>query len=214
MNRPGSAIHLTESALNRLLELDPEFLDALEPLQNRILAVEFTGIEKKFHVQLGVEGVTLLEDKDLLAIRPDGEVDISFSGNPPAMLRMINAMRRGAGAPVEDVRVTGDLSLLESLKSAFQRLDIDLEELLSRYVGDVAAHEIGRVVGAVRDWSRNTRETLLLDVGEYLVEEARVSPSALELDDFAADVDRLRDDVERFEKRIARLGPVTEEPDD
>jgi ubiquinone biosynthesis protein UbiJ len=37
------------------------------------------------------------------------------------------------------------------------------------------------------------------------VEELRVSPSPLELEDFASDVDRLRDDVERLEKRLARL---------
>lgn len=212
MNRSTSAVHLAESALNRILRLDPEFLDALEPLQDRILAVEFTGIDKNFYVQFGVEGVTLLEDEDFETLRPDGDVDISFAGSPPAMLRMVSAMRRGASAVGEDVRITGDLSLLESLKLAFQRLDIDLEELLSQYVGDVAAHEIGRVAQAFWIWGRRTREILLADAGEYLVEELRVSPPAVELDDFATDVDRLRDDVERLEKRILRLEAVARGP--
>jgi len=64
MNRSTSAVHLVESALNRILRLDPEFLDALEPLQSRILSIEFTGIEKSLYVQLGVEGVILLEEED------------------------------------------------------------------------------------------------------------------------------------------------------
>lgn len=212
MNRSASAVHLAESALNRLLRLDPEFLEALEPLQDRILSIEFSGIEKTVYVQLGVEGVTLLQDRDFEALRPQRNVDISFRGSPPAMLRMINAMRRGASVVGEDVQITGDLSLLECLKRAFQRIDIDLEELLSRYVGDVAAHEAGRVARAVRDWGQRTRETLMADAGEYLVEELRVSPPAIELEDFAADVDRLRDDVERLEKRIARLEAGNREP--
>lgn len=212
MNRATSAVHLAESALNRILRLDPEFLEALEPLQDRILAVEISGIEKTVYVQLGVEGITLLEDADFEVLRPQRNVDISFTGSPAAMLRMISAMRRGASTVGEDVQITGDLSLLESLKGAFQRVDIDLEELLSRYVGDVAAHEAGRVARAVRDWGRRTRETFLADTGEYLVEELRVSPPAIELEDFAADVDRLRDDVERLEKRIARLDARNREP--
>ena len=212
MNRSTSAVHLAESALNRILRLDPEFLEALGPLQDRILAVELTGIEKDFFVQLGVEGVTLLEEHDFRTLRPDDKADIVFTGSPPAMLRVIGAMRRGASAVGEDVRITGDLSLLESLKFAFQRLDIDLEELLSQYVGDIAAHEIGRVAQAFLVWGRRTRETLLADAGEYLVEELRVSPTALELDDFAAEVDRLRDDVERLEKRVMQLEDMVREP--
>ena len=53
-------------------------------------------------------------------------------------------------------------------------------------------------------WSRRTRDTLLADTGEYLVEELRVSPPAVELEDFAAEVDRLRDDAARLEKRVAQ----------
>ena len=212
VSRASSAIHLAESALNHFLRLDSEFLDALEPLQDKILAIEFTGIEKTVYAQLGVEGVTLLEQEDLESLRPNGDADVSFVGSPPAMLRMVSAMRRGTSAIGEDVRITGDLSVLESLNFACQRLDIDIEELLSRYVGDVASHEIGRVAQAFWSWSRRTRDTLLVDTGEYLVEELRVSPPAVELEDFAAEVDRLRDDAERLEKRVARLETTTREP--
>ncbi|HEY5700617.1 MAG TPA: SCP2 sterol-binding domain-containing protein [Gammaproteobacteria bacterium] len=210
MSRSSSAIHLAETALNRVLRLDPEFLEALAPLQDRILAVEFSGITRTFYAQLGVEGVTLLEQADVDALRPGGQADVSFSGSPPAMLRMASAMRRGASTIGEDVRITGDLAVLESLKSAFQRLDVDFEELLSRYVGDVAAHEIGRFAQVFQAWSRRTRETLLADTGEFLVEELRISPPAIELEDFAADVNRLRDDVERLEKRVARIQATRE----
>jgi ubiquinone biosynthesis protein UbiJ len=42
-------------------------------------------------------------------------------------------------------------------------------------------------------------------VVEYLQEEGRDLPTRTEVDEFLADVDRLRDDAERLEARLARL---------
>ncbi len=210
--RGASPIHMAESALNGLLRLDPEFLEALQPLQDRIVAVELAGLERTLFLKLGVEGVSLLNRDEVEAIGEDRLADVTFEGSPPALLGMVAAMRRGDAAFRDDVRISGDLSLLEAMKTAFQRLDIDLEELLSRLVGDIAAHEIGRAAKTFWAWGQKTGEALVTDVGEYLVEELRVSPSPLELEDFASDVDRLRDDVERLEKRLARLHARSPEP--
>ena len=210
--RGASPIHMAETALNGLLRLDPEFLEALEPLQDRTVAVELAGLERTLFLKLGVEGVSLLNRDEVEAIREDRLADVTFEGSPPALLGMVAAMRRGDAAFKDDVRISGDLSLLEAMKTAFRRLDIDLEELLSRFVGDIAAHEIGRGTRAFLAWGQKTSEALTADIGEYLVEELRVSPSSLELEDFASDVDRLRDDVERLEKRLARLRARSPEP--
>jgi ubiquinone biosynthesis protein UbiJ len=212
LTRAASPIHMAESALNGLLRLDPEFLEALEPLQDRIVAVELAGLERTLFLQLGVEGVSILNRDEVEAIREDRLADVTFGGSPPALLGMVAAMRRGDAAFADDVRISGDLSLLEAMKTAFQRLDIDLEELLSRFVGDIAAHQIGRAARAFWAWGQNTSEALVVDVGEYLVEELRVSPAPIDLEDFASDVDRLRDDVERLEKRLARLRARSPEP--
>jgi ubiquinone biosynthesis protein UbiJ len=40
---------------------------------------------------------------------------------------------------------------------------------------------------------------------EYLQEEGRDLPTPTEVEEFLADVDRLRDDAERLEARLARL---------
>lgn len=205
MSPASSVLHMAESALNGLLRLDPEFLDALAPLQDTVVLIQITEVDQTLWLQLGTEGITLLDRGDFEGLRPDGSADVSFSGSVPAMLRMVAAMRRGASPVGDDVRITGDLSVLEHLRDAFQRLDLDFEEFLSRYVGDIAAHEMGRAARAFLSWSRRTRDILLTDTGEYLVEELELSPPGFELEDFAVEVDRLRDDVERLEKRVARL---------
>lgn len=201
----ASSLHVAESLINRALALDPEFLEALEPLSGKMVAVELTGIDQTIYFSLGVEGVTFFSRSEAEDLIGRHTPDLGFRGTPTALLRMVAAMRRGAASLGDEVRLSGDLAALESLRDAFRRLDIDLEELLSRFVGDIAAHEIGRAARAFLSWEKSTRQTLLIDTGEFLVEELEVSPPRHELEDFAAGVDRLRDDVERIEKRIARL---------
>lgn len=205
MTEAASPLRLAESLINRALKLDPEFLESLQPLSDKLVAVELTGLDQTIYFSLGVEGVTFFHRREIEEMSEDRAADVGVRGSPAALLRMVAAMRRGETKFGDDVRLVGDLAVLELMRDAFRRLDLDLEELLSRFVGDIAAHEIGRTARAFLSWGRDMRENLLADASEYLVEELRASPPRYQLDDFAAEVDGLRDDVERLEKRVARL---------
>lgn len=54
-------------------------------------------------------------------------------------------------------------------------------------------------------WMSRNHRSLELNLAEYLQEESRVLPGPLELENFFADVDTLRDDVERLAARVQRL---------
>lgn len=205
MISPASPLHLAESAINGVLRLDPEFLEALDTLSDRIIAVELDGLDQIFHFSLSPQGIVFFDENEIEEMRAGGDADVRFTGTPPALLRMLRQMRRGEGSFADEVRISGDLAVLEALRDAFRRLDVDLEGLLSSFVGDMAAHQIGRAIRDFLSWGNRTRDALLMDAGEYLVEELRVSPPRYQLEDFAAEVDRLRNDVERLEKRVLRL---------
>ncbi len=207
---PASPLALAEPLINRALKLDPEFLESLEPLRGKLLALELGGTDVTVYLSLSGDGVTLYQRSEAEEILRGRAPDVGVSGTPAALLRMLGKMRRGDAGFGDEVRLSGDVAVMETLRDAFRRLDVDLEEQLSRLVGDIAAHEVGRAARAVLSWGENLRQTLLADSGEYLVEELRVSPPRHELEDFAAEVDRIRDDVERIEKRIARLHAARE----
>jgi ubiquinone biosynthesis protein UbiJ len=203
-------LQLAESLINRALELDPEFLESLEPLSGKLIALELSGTDLTISFSLDVDGVTFYRREEVDEILGQRAPDVGFRGSPAALLRMVGAMRRGEASFGDEVRLSGDLAALESLRDAFRRMNVDLEELLSRFVGDIAAHEMGRAARAFMSWGENMRQMLLADTGEYLVEELKVSPPKHQLEDFASEVDRLRDDVERIEKRIRRLRAARE----
>jgi ubiquinone biosynthesis protein UbiJ len=105
----------------------------------------------------------------------------------------------------QDVRVTGDTALVSALTAVFSGIQWDVEEDLSRVIGDVAAHRLVQVGSAFRDWHSRTATNLAESLAEYWTEERPVIAGREAVREFVQDVDALRDDTERLEKRIERL---------
>jgi ubiquinone biosynthesis protein UbiJ len=129
---------------------------------------------------------------------------VTLRGPPFSLLRLL---RSGGGRPLFDgeVQVEGDMGVLQDLHACLAALDVDWEELLARWVGDVAAHGIARQARALAGWVGEGRESLGLDLKEYLWEEARLLPRQEAVAEYLSAVDALRDDVERLTKRVDRL---------
>jgi ubiquinone biosynthesis protein UbiJ len=81
----------------------------------------------------------------------------------------------------------------------------DLEEHAARWLGDVPAHALGEAARAAGAWLGRAARALRADTAEFLQEESRALPAPLEAQAFYADVERLRDDVERAAARLSRL---------
>ena len=201
--QPG-AITALQTLVNRRLRLDPEVAEGVAELEGSVLEVHVQGIEWHFRLhptRAGVAVVSADGGDEQSTIEPD----LVISGPPFTLLRLLGSLDSVDGVLPPEVSISGDLHLVEKLGRLARRADIDWEEPLSKVLGDSAAHEIGRGVRGFVSWVRAASETFVCDVGEYLREERRLSPTRLEVDDFATHVDIARDDVERLEIRIARL---------
>lgn len=101
--------------------------------------------------------------------------------------------------------ISGNAEVAEKFQRLLAYGKPDLEEELSSAIGDVAAHGIGNFVRGVGRWGRAARSTMRQNVSEYLQEESQAVPSRYEADKFSANVNSLRDDVERLEARLRDL---------
>ncbi len=104
------------------------------------------------------------------------------------------------------VEVAGNAQLGAELMALARGLRWDAEEELSRLVGDVAAHRAMALARGFGAWQADAARRLLETLADYAVEEKRVLVSQTQLAHFAADVVKLREAVERLEKRVGRLG--------
>lgn len=187
-----------EEAINRYLALDPGALGALAKLHGRVIAFEVVGIDKTLYFIPGPGRLQVLSQYE-------GEPDCRLRGTPMALFRMSD--QRASSEQLFDgtVAISGNTELAHQFGKILGTIDIDWEEQLSRYTGDIIAHEVGNLFRGAGHWGKRTLDTLGLDLQEYLQEEQQLLPVKEEIDDFLQQVDTLRDDVERLQARINRL---------
>jgi ubiquinone biosynthesis protein UbiJ len=145
------------------------------------------------------------------AVSEDGHL-ASWAGEdaPDVILRLpLASMPRGLAEGPEglmrEVRVEGNAEFADALGFVFRHLRWDVEEDLSRLIGDIAAH---RLVDAGRRFGVEGRDALERASGnliEFLTEERPVLVARAALPGFATDIAALRDAVGRLDKRVARI---------
>jgi ubiquinone biosynthesis accessory factor UbiJ len=170
--------------------------------------VPFAGASVRFHLPPASATFSIGEDGTLQPAASGVEPAASIRLTPALAVRLALLKDDSARAEVE---VEGDAALAAALTRILGALSWDVEEDLSRVVGDVAAHRIGRAGRAFLDWQAALAANLARSVGEYLTEERAVVPGREALHLFAAAVDELRDDTQRLEKRIQRLASTARE---
>lgn len=202
---PAAAMAAAEAALNRYLALDPEGARGFEPLDGRIIVIEILGMDATLTLIRGPEGVQLFG-------RYDATPDCVIRGTPMALARMAVAERKDREISAGGVEIEGDTGIAHDLAKALSGLDVDWEEQAAKYLGDPIAHQLGQGLRAALQWGRRTTGVFSADLKEYLEEEGRLLPTPYELEGFLAQVDTLRDDVERLGARVERLTQVEVKP--
>jgi ubiquinone biosynthesis protein UbiJ len=144
-----------------------------------------------------------------LAVTATGEVAAAESVQPDVTLTVAAAslleVLRDPQAAASKTEVTGDGEFAEAISFLFTHLRWDIEEDLSKLVGDVAAHRITRFGRDVAEVPGRVAESVSRSVAAYLRDEGGAVPSRSEVEAFNGDVNTLRDDTARLEKRLERL---------
>jgi ubiquinone biosynthesis protein UbiJ len=185
-----------ENLLNRGLVRSPRARELCADLAGRCMALRVRGPELRF--VLGSDGRTLT-----LAKSPD-EADAEVAGTPLQLLALTGAepeavIRRG------DVEVTGDAEIAQRFRELGHLLRPDLEEELSGLVGDAAAHRLAEAARGLVGFGRRAADTTVRNLAEYLAHERGDLVPRGEAEAFLADVDRLREDLDRLDARVALL---------
>jgi ubiquinone biosynthesis protein UbiJ len=176
-----------QKAVNHYLSLDPESLQRLLKVRNKIVKIELLGIGVDFYL-------TFTEKADTI-----------IKGTPLRLLHMALSGEKRQQFFVEDVSIQGNLELGQQVTHLFDQVEIDWEEHFSHLVGDVSAHHLGNIFRKMKAWGKQTRNTLIQDVNEYVHEEINLFPASEALRDFFHDVDSLRMDTDRLEARLKQL---------
>jgi ubiquinone biosynthesis protein UbiJ len=103
------------------------------------------------------------------------------------------------------VQIEGDADFANSVSRLAQNLRWEAEADLARLIGDIPATRLVAGVKAVAETAKTAHRKLIENVAEYLLEEQPLLVRPQAVADFASEVTKLRDDVERLAKRIEKL---------
>jgi len=186
------------NVLNRGLPRSPRARQLCSELAGSRLGVEVRGMTR---IVVHSSGEVLHCTRDAA-----GAADADVSGSALGLLALAGpspeaVLQKGA------VEIRGDADIARKYRELARLLMPDLEEELSLAVGDVPAHQLGRLARSVFGWSRQAAATVVRNVAEYLAHERADLVPRAEADQFTSGVDRLREDVDRLEARINLLAP-------
>ncbi len=180
--------------INRQIQAKTPARELCAGLAGRVMAVRVANTALAIYLVADEEQVHLSTEYEQ-------DPDAVVSGSMIALTRMAGP----AGEAVVrsgDIEISGDALVAQDFQALLRYGRPDIEEELSGVVGDVAAHSVGEFIRGVGEWGREARVTMRQNVGEYFQEESHTVATRDEVEIFQDQVDRLRDDVARFEARL------------
>jgi ubiquinone biosynthesis protein UbiJ len=190
-----------ESALNNYIRLDLDVGELLSPLAGKVIGLTIEPFGETLYLCPTDNTIQVLDDY------PESP-DTRISGSLWALGLMGISAKPMRSVFSGEVRIEGDTTIGRRFQELFDKLDIDLEEKLSRFTGDLIAHQIGNVFRTGARWTQESIRTFELNLGEFLQEETRDLPAGPEAEIFYRHVDQLRADFDRLNSQIERLENV------
>ncbi|MCP4406900.1 MAG: sterol-binding protein [Gammaproteobacteria bacterium] len=198
MNNSDFLAFSIESALNAYLGLDPDVVAVMKEIDGRLIEFKIVGADiSLFFIPL--------DGRVLVSSESDDKPDAIVSGSLLTLTRVGLSGNSSKVLSGTEIEFSGDLDVGRTFYEALLSVDIEWEELLAGRIGDVAAHQFGNVVRDIRAWIGRSRDSLRMDLSEYLQEESKIVPTPVEIEVFMDGVDTLRSDVDRLQARVDRM---------
>jgi ubiquinone biosynthesis accessory factor UbiJ len=183
--------------INRLLRQNSWALERLRPFAAKVVRIDCFP---------AVLLAAITDSGEVAAVSPEMPPDVTIRLSPLAPLRIIAR----DPAAWNDIAVEGDAAFAAALNHVARNIRWDIEEDLSRVFGDIAAHRMVKAGHKLDQWGRQGADNLARSFTEYWTEEDPLIAGRADVEQFNRDVDALRDDVARLEKRIEVREQVSE----
>jgi ubiquinone biosynthesis protein UbiJ len=209
---PATAAWLAsaEALINRGIDASAQAGALARRLQGTALQIDVDGIMQIRAAAFGGRLALLAADAAAAGgAAGAGTADATISGSLPALLRLFNSgANRQPGrlaAPGAPAQIRGDAEIANLYRDLFLLGRPDLEEELSRWIGDFAARRVSQIAARALAFARHARRTAGDNIAEYLQEESRDLVNQTELEEFLQGVDALRETADRIDARLASL---------
>jgi ubiquinone biosynthesis protein UbiJ len=195
-----------ELAMNQLLKLDDDSQQRLKKLAGKSLQVTIKELPWPllftFSDQIDVRAVITVDNN----VGPISEpVDCLIELNLETLPKLKDSSQLTQLIQQKQLNLIGDIYVAQTFSALLKDLDIDWEEQLSGYTGDVVAHQTFASMRTLFDKAKTQIEQGAIELGEHLTQSNSIAVKPSEVIEFSKGVTRLRSATERLSARIALL---------
>jgi ubiquinone biosynthesis protein UbiJ len=195
-----------ELAMNKLLKLDDDSQQRLKKLAGKSLQVTIKELPWpllfSFSNQIDLRAV-IPPNNDL---EPTPEpVDCVIELNLETLPKLKDSSQLTQLIQQKKLNLIGDIYVAQTFSALLKDLDIDWEEQLSGYTGDVVAHQTFTSMKALFDKAKSQIDQGVIELGEHLTQSNSIAVKPSEMMGFSRSVSDLRSATERLSARIALL---------
>jgi ubiquinone biosynthesis protein UbiJ len=183
---------LRYAAINRLLRANAWALERLRPHAGKTALLSCPPLSTRF---------TVLDSGELQPAVREAQPQVTITTTPGVLMRLA-ARDESAWSAAE---VAGDVEFAAAIEYVRRNIAWDYEEDLSHLFGDIAAHRIGNAVRTLDGWGRAALTNVAASFAEYATYERPLVAAAPAVEAHNREVDEVRDQVARLEKRIELL---------
>jgi ubiquinone biosynthesis protein UbiJ len=200
-----------ELAMNQLLKLDDGSQQRLKKLTGKSLQVTIKELPWpllfSFSEQIDVRAVIILNNDPEPAPDP---ADCLIELNLETLPKLKDSSQLTQLIQKKQLNLIGDIHVAQTFSALLKDLDVDWEEQLSRYTGDVVAHQTFTSMRTLFDTAKSQIEKGAIELGEHLTQSDSIAVKPSEMMEFSQSVGELRSTTERLAARIALLEQMKE----
>lgn len=185
-----------ELLINNILKLDPRSQEKISRLSGSVIKIKSLTPAFSMYIIIKEPGLRL-------STYHEGGTTASFTGSSAALLKLLLSKEKNLYD--KDIEVTGDMLLAQNLQQIFSSMNIDWEFHLAKFIGDISTQQLSDLVLSTKKVIVKNRESLLMDIDEYIHEEKKLFPTVQELESFYSLVDELRLKLDRTEARLEEV---------
>jgi ubiquinone biosynthesis protein UbiJ len=187
--------------LNKIISQDNHIREKMSAFSGKTLTI--CGRVPDINITVNFEATKIhlsAINAETLAIEPDATI----SGSSRDLLQLL---LDGKNRPLANpkISISGDAKLSQDLYTTINELDLHWADYLAPYLGDILSNQIDQASSDVKNWARNTDQSIKRNLDEYLKEEVSAVPDESQLETFDDRLDLLKIASDRLQARIHLL---------
>lgn len=197
-----------ESAINQALRWSSNAEELLVPLANKNCIIYIQEFEQALIFCFGKNAIQVLADPDSKFSKMPEELDdnqcwVSVSLFALDKLKQNNQMTKLIKSGKLDF--AGNLSILQRVSRLFDTIDLDFEEILSGYIGDVPAYQFTHSLKKFTEHAQQQFTLFSQTLSDTALDEKPIGVRKIMVVNFCEEVSIIRADVDRLDAKLTIL---------